>query len=92
MDNDCETETDVLETAIKTVLDDLEYALKAQREEDRKKKSSYVYKSDSDLSADNSEFEYIDENSIPSKVVSNKEASNSNAAAGKKDNKKGSSV
>ncbi len=36
MDNDCETETDVLETAKRTVLEDLEQALEMQRSDDKK--------------------------------------------------------
>lgn len=37
MDNDCETETDVLETAKKTVLEDLEIALRLQKGENHEK-------------------------------------------------------
>mgnify|MGYP006976752014 CR=1 FL=1 len=59
MDNDCETETDVLETATKTVLEDLEVALQLQREEDQKGKSDETDAassvSDSELTSYNSD-------------------------------------
>jgi hypothetical protein len=52
MDNDCETEADVLETAKKTVLEDLEYALQLQRGEvDGKGDSDDSSTSESDLSS-----------------------------------------
>ncbi len=60
MDNDCETETDVLETAKKTVLEDLEVALQLQREEDLKSRVNSDGEScisESDLTSYHSEDE-----------------------------------